>query len=254
MKLLSANLAISAALFLVARSVSTRLQSRLKQGIGIAITLLSLPSVLYALYYFHLFDNWSWFYGFRSYELANFYPATLGLFIGWLLPSISNRFARLLLVCTASVLVVVPFLKPLLVPLNASEFQERWRAGVSLQSTPSTCGPASVATILANGFHDTVSERTVAEASYSTGTGTEIWYLGQFLRARGYCVSFHARSKTIMPYAVAGTRSGGVGHFVAVLDCSNNGCRVADPLVGFVQDSEGVAFTGFYMQISKAES
>jgi hypothetical protein len=245
--LLVANVGLFLLLTALAFSLSQRATRRVRAFVGVLIAALSLPAVLYSLYYLHWFDDWLSFYRLRSYALANFYPASLGFLAGWLLPFRTLRLATIMVLVPFA---IVPFIKPLIVPLHAQQLQDRWVGPVCLQSTPSTCGPAAVATILAGGFNDRVNERDIAHAARSTSTGTEIWYLAQFLHARGYRVTYH-HCPTPIPYSIAGTHTGGAGHFVAVLGCNNGSCQVADPLSGFLPDPHGVAFNGFYMKIER---
>ena len=248
--LLVANVGLFLLLTALAFSLSRQAPRRVRVFAGVVLAVLTLPAVSYSLYYLHWFDDWLRFYRLRSYALANFYPASLGFLAGWLLPFLPNRTLRLATITLLVPFAIVPFIKPLIVPLDVQQLQNRWVGPVCLQSTPSTCGPAAVATILAGGFNDRVNERDIAHAARSTSTGTEIWYLAQFLHARGYRVTYH-HSPTPIPYSIAGTHTGGAGHFVAILGCENGRCQVADPLSGFLSDPHGVAFNGFYMNIGR---
>jgi hypothetical protein len=250
MQLLVINVVLFALLLLAGGKLSARFGRRLRVIIGICIIAVCLPAGLYSIYYLHLFDGWLWFFQLRSYELANYYPATLGLLAGWILPAMASGSARTVVVTIAAIFVTMPFAKPLVSPLNPDELHELWHEGVCIQSTSSTCGPASVATVLAQGFRDRVSERAVAQAAHTTRTGTEVWYLAQFLRARGYTVTFRTDSREPLPYAIAGTHVGAAGHFVAVLACTDQDCQVADPLTGRIQSEKLFVFSGFYMQIA----
>jgi len=247
-------LVVNAVLFVIfaasSHAVCLRAARRLQIVGGIILVILILPATLYSLYYFHWFDGWSWFYTLRSHRAANYYPATLGAVAGWAQPMISMRYIRFTLAVALAPFAIMPFLKPMLLPLNTASLHDRWIDGVCLQSTPSTCGPASVATVLAKRYGVRVSERDIAIAARSTATGTEIWYLAQYLRTRGYGVTFIVG----MPPpagSIAGTRSGGAGHFVAVLSCDAIGCQAADPLSGVLADSRRIDFTGFAMRIDR---
>ena len=253
MTLLVANVGLFLVLGAAAFLVSRRVQDRTRVQVGFLLAVVSLPAASYSLYYFHWFDGWSWFYRFRSFPLANFYPASLGALAGWWLPSLRRPALRVAAVAALGLFVVVPFLKPVLLPLDSQQLRNRWHGSVCLQSTPSTCGPASVATILATAFGDVVPENEIARAARTASTGTEVWYLAQFLRARGYEVSFR-HSPVPIPYSVAGTQVGGAGHFVAVLGCDEGRCQVGDPLAGIVSNDRGVRFIGFYMQIRSKRS
>jgi hypothetical protein len=45
-------------------------------------------------------------------------------------------------------LLLIPFIKPIVAPFDYNRLQDRWVDGVCMQSTFSTCGPASTATLL----------------------------------------------------------------------------------------------------------
>lgn len=250
MRLLITNAALFVVLLPAAWSLSRASGHRLRIIIGTVLGVFCLPAILYSTYYLHVVDDWLWFYQLRSHAIANYYPAALGLFAGWLMPAIAGTARKVMTIVAAAILVAIPFTKPLLLPLNENELHEVWRDGICVQSTPSTCGPASVATILARAFNDPVSERTVARAAHTTATGTEVWYLAQFLRARGYAVTFHTHAPAALPYALAGTQLGAAGHFVAVLGCNGHDCQVADPLTGRIDSGKRFTFNGFYMQIT----
>lgn len=251
MQLLLVNALLFVLLILAAWKLSGRVDGRFRTAIGIAVAVISLPAVLFSIYYLHFFDNWSSFYQFRSFAVTNYYPAALGIPVGWLLRAMDSGITRSTAIAMAAIFVVIPFAKPVVTPLDRAALREVWRNGVCIQSTPSTCGPANVATILSREFKDPVSERMIAQAAHTTATGTEVWYLAQFLRARGYEVSFHTRRDAPLPHAIAGTRLGAAGHFVAVLACINRNCQVADPLTGRIQNEQQFAFTGLYMQIRR---
>jgi hypothetical protein len=152
--LLVANVGLFFLLTALVFSLFQRAPRRVRAFVGVLLAALSLPAVLYSLYYLHWFDDWLSFFRLRSYVLANFYPASLGGLAGWLLPFFTNRTLRFATITTLVPFAIVPFVKPLIVPLDTQQLQDRWLGPVCLQSTPSTCGPAAVATILAGGFGD----------------------------------------------------------------------------------------------------
>jgi len=156
---------------------------------------------------------------------------------------------------------VVPYLKPLIGPLPDREFREHQRGGICLQSTPSTCGPASVTTILWRLGAQT-SEQATARAAFSYAGGTEAWYLARYVRSKGFAPRFDFR-RTFSPSvglpAMVGVRLGSVGHFIAVLDISGDQVTFADPLSGqeripLSEFQRRYQFTGFHMVISKRNS
>lgn len=160
----------------------------------------------------------------------------------------------LFLIATAS----VPYVKPLLVPLPAEAIHDQWNGGACLQSTPSTCGPASIATILHSlGFP--ASEREVARSAFTYAGGTEAWYLARHVRSQGLNVRFDFRPgmpEDVRLPAMIGVRLGGFGHFIPVLSRKGDFIIIADPLHGM----ETISFkdfrkrcqpSGFHLSISK---
>ena len=158
-------------------------------------------------------------------------------------------------------LVAAPWTKQILLPLPDSQLQDRWGGGVCLQSTPSTCGPCAAATVLRT-FGVEISESELARDSYSTATGTEVWYLARALRAHGVEAEFEqfdpANDNYPLP-SVAGVRVGGpsgFGHFVALFGRTVEGVVVGDPLSGrevlsMAEFRERYTPTGFFLVIRR---
>jgi hypothetical protein len=225
----------------------------------VAICILSgfaLPAVLFAIYYLHILPERAWFYTLRSWWGSDF----LVLFVGAAAGAFASLLPRFLLgfpLFAALASGVIPHLKPLIGPLPDSAFQERWESGACLQSTQSTCGPASVATMLRKLGVDT-SEQAIARAAYSYVGGTEAWYLARYVRSKGLTPHFDFRS-TFSPDvgfpALVGVRLGGAGHFIAVLEVRGEVVRFVDPLSGeeklsLAHFQRRYPFTGFHMVIS----
>jgi predicted double-glycine peptidase len=154
------------------------------------------------------------------------------------------------------IIAVVPPVKPLLVPLSDNEFKDKWKGDACLQSTASTCGPASVATILRH-FGINTTEQAIARSAFSYEGGTEAWYLARYIRSCGLSPHFAFRP-TFSPNAgqpaLVGVRIGRAGHFIAVLEVHNDQVTVADPLSGEVRMPLAkfkrlYEFTGFHMII-----
>ncbi len=230
-----------------------------KQRLGIRILavifsdLCAIPAALFALYYLRILPEEAWFYTLRSYpgsELLAFFLGTAGGTFAALLPR------SFLVICVPGPFLValVPYLKMMISPLDTTKLKERWENGACLQSTPSTCGPSSVASILKIHGED-ATERQLAGASHTTASGTEAWYLARELRARGYSPRFDFRDgfspEAGLP-AMVGVRIGGYGHFIAVLEMKGENVTVVDPLNGkraipLEEFRKTYVFTGFHM-------
>lgn len=219
--------------------------------------LLSIPALLSALYYFHVVPEWAWFYTLRSWTGAEFLVIFLGA-AGGAFAAMLARWLLLMPLLFVLALAVVPYLKPWVNPLNTNSFQERWQGDVCLQSTESTCGPASTATLLKR-LGVTASEREIAKAAFTTGSGTEAWYLARYCRSRGLRTHFDFRpgfSSTVGFPAMVGVRVSGFGHFIAVLEVRGDQVTYADPLSGefrvpMAEFLRRYSFTGFHMVVSK---
>ncbi len=229
----------------------------------IAAAICALPGILFALYYLHLFDDAVWFYEFRSWPLTELSAAGAGLLAGLLHAWIARAGFRLrtLMPLLLGAGLLVPYLKPLVSPLHIGTLAGVCEHGVCLQTTPSTCGPASVATILRMyDFQET--EKTIAREAFTTAGGTENWYLARAVRRRGFTVRYQVLDRPVreLPYpAVAGVRlPDGMGHFIAVIGETDTDYVVGDPMSGRVHVEKSnpagsYHFTGFFMRIGKPD-
>jgi hypothetical protein len=220
-------------------------------------TLLSLPTLLFAVYYLHVLPDEAWFYELRSWSGSEF----LAIFVGCAGGCVASFLPNLLMgfpLFGVIVLASIPCLKPLFSPLASDVFRDQWKDGVCLQSTLSTCGPASVCTILAS-QGEKVSELEMAREAYSYTGGTEAWYLARAARARGFRSQFYF-GETFAPDiplpAMVGVRHGRTGHFIAVLSIKDGIVTFADPLEGKKQIPLQVflrrfTFSGFHLSITK---
>lgn len=149
-----------------------------------------------------------------------------------------------------------PVIKTFIGPIPPGTLRNRWDGEICLQSTPSTCGAASTATILKH-FGVSATESEVAKEAHSYTGGTEAWYLARVARARGLNVSFlftpEFTPEAGFP-AVVGVRFGPIGHFISILGQDRGKYIVGDPLRGREAMSreeleQRYDFTGFYMRI-----
>jgi hypothetical protein len=258
------NLYPMAALTVVGAAICFRLgamvQSKLNSHferclLWITCLALAVPSFLFPLYYTHAIDNVVWFYRFRTLQFGVGFLA--GAFYSWFAPETLTE--RLAAPVVTLLLVSVPFLKPILQPIDLDRLSNQSSGGVCLQSTQSTCGPSSAATIL-RAFGKTASERELAHECLTSRGGTEIWYVARAFRRRGFVTDFVVqaplRGRFPSP-AIAGVLlPGGAGHFIAILDESDNVVTVADPLkgkftIGKAELQRSYAFTGFFLEIQR---
>ena len=137
--------------------------ARFKILLLLGLCLPSVPSILFAAYYLHIIPEQEWFYTLRSLPGTELLAIFLGC-AGGCLASLLPRFLLAFPLFAVISIGIIPHLKPLLAPLPDEVFSERWEGDVCLQSTSSTCGPASTASILKT-FGLSSSEREIARAA-----------------------------------------------------------------------------------------
>jgi hypothetical protein len=217
-----------------------------KAALALAVAA-SAPGLLMALYYAHLFDRALWFYEFRAVPYSELSATGLGWAGGVVLGTLwrgplrsgSKSFAwimtGLVLFCLTG-LLLAPYAKSVIAPLRTAML-DRWTNGVCLQTTPSTCGAASAATLLRR-FGRAATEQELARECFTYGSGTENWYLVRALRSRGLQVRMvlsSPRSASLPFPCIAGTEyggRGGSGHFITLLGQQNGRMLVGDPIGG----------------------
>jgi Peptidase C39 family len=220
----------------------------------------ALPGASFAFYYTHLLPEPAWYFQFRSLPGTELLIIPIGL-AGGLVATYFPRLTVMLPLLATVAFSVVPFMKPFVAPLPMSVLSDIWDGDVCKQSTPSTCGAASTATLLKN-FGLPVTEAEVATAAHSYMGGTEAWYLARYIRARGLQARFHngkGFEADIPLPALVGVRLGTVGHFIPMLVRSNGKFAIGDPLSGrelLTREEllERYQFTGFYMTVEKITS
>jgi predicted double-glycine peptidase len=221
--------------------------------------ILAIPAILFAGYYLHVLPENAWFYELRSWPGSELLAIFLGVAAG-AFATLLPRFLLVVPLCLTIVTVSVPYLKMLMSPLKTTELRERWEGDACLQSTESTCGPASAASILRFLNHD-ASEREIAEAAFSTSRGTEAWYLARYFRTRGLSTRFDFRgtfTPSVALPAIVGVRVANFGHFIAVLKIEDGMVTFVDPLSGQrkVTQAEFMKhhfFTGFHLSVAKLD-
>lgn len=228
-------------------------KTRIFLSIGALVT--AIPGASFAAYYAHILPEPAWYYEFRSFagtELLVVFVGIAGGLIATLLPRILLVFSLL----GVAAFSIAPIIKPFIGPIPAATFMDEWDGEVCLQSTPSTCGAASTATILRQ-FGIEVTELELATEAHSYSGGTEAWYLARAVRSRGLEAQFDFEAgfspERGLP-AVVGVQLGSIGHFIAVLGQENDQFVVGDPLSGrellsHEELQERYVFTGFHMRI-----
>ena len=219
--------------------------------------ILAIPGASFAIHYAHIFPESGWYYQFRSLPGTEFLIVFLGV-AGGLLAAMLPRVILILPLLGVAAFSIAPIVKPFIGPIASETFMEDWDGEVCLQSTPSTCGAASTATIL-KFLGGAATESELAAEAHSYIGGTEAWYLARAVKSRGFDVTFDLESSFSpeggLP-AVVGVRLGTIGHFIAVLEEEGGKWIIGDPLKGreiFSREEllRRYEFTGFHMRISK---
>jgi len=246
-------------LALVLYAAGKRLSREHKRATLIIGVIAAIPGLLMALYYLHLFDKAAWYYEFRSWPYIELSAAGLGFAFGALMGKSRKQVAILGWSGFLLLLLALPYIKPILRPLPLSIYIDRWKEGVCLQSTRSSCGAASAASVLKTlGIDGT--EKELAKECFTYRGGTENWYIARALRRRGCSVQFRIEDgfpKNPKLPLVAGVKVRKFGHFVAILRKTDGVYVCADPLVGLERVPEAdirkhFRFTGFLMEVGKS--
>jgi hypothetical protein len=227
----------------------------------IAALMIALPGSLMVLYYTHLLDNAKWFYDFRTLRYSEISICGLGFVTGflysWAEPESFGE--KLVWLVGLFVVVCIPFIKPILDPIALDKLQDHCPDRVCRQTTFSTCGPASSASLLL-ALGQQASEKEIARDSLTSKGGTEIWYLARAFRRRGFKTHFALQpSNQISPpsHSIAGVLlRGGQGHFIAILSNNGDSVDIVDPMKGRFTVSTGALnglyhFTGFFMTVDR---
>lgn len=216
--------------------------------------LMALPCATALFYYTHLLDHVAWYFELRTIPWIELLFSGIG-FLGGVVSGVVNaetRTGRLAVPAVFAGILLVPFIKPILEPLNVAALQDKCKGSVCLQSSGSTCGPASAATLL-RGLGISATERELAIESYTYPGGTEAWYLAKAIQRRGAETKFIFNPDTIPSPSIAGVRMGG-GHFIAIERATQESVTYVDPLIGEstatpTELRSRYRFTGFFLQL-----
>jgi len=248
---------LSALAFFWSFRLGMKATARKRVFCAILALLCAIPGVSFGIYYFHVLPDMACYFEFRSWRGTELLLILLGVAGGFTASLLPRKLLVAPLLGTLA-LALIPFAKSCLYPLPLNSLKDSWRDGVCFQTSSSTCGAASLATVLKfNGVP--ASEREIAREAYSYLGGTESWYLARVARSRG-CVAMFRFSSGFDPEAklpaVAGVKLGEVGHFIAILAREGDRYIIGDPCVGRETLSRDklltrYSFSGFYMSVLK---
>ncbi|QTN32531.1 peptidase C39 [Akkermansiaceae bacterium] len=248
---------LSFAAFFVAYRFALNKSLKTRAAYLLVATILALPGLSFAAYYAHIFPEPSWYYQFRSIAGSELLIVFIGL-AGGLAATFLPRLLLVVPLLGIAAFSIVPFIKPFIGSIAEDTFKDKWDGEICLQSTPSTCGAASTASVIRS-LGTQVTEREIAREAHSYAGGTEAWYLARSARARGYDVEFEFGSgfnPNVRLPAMVGVRLGSIGHFIAILGMEGDLFVVGEPLSGRLLMSyedllKRYDFTGFHMLIKK---
>lgn len=216
--------------------------------------LLALPCALAIFYYTHLLDHALWYFELRTVPWIELTFSGMGFLGGFVQRWVAaeTRMGRLAVPALFAAIILVPFMKPILEPLDVSALEDKCKGNVCLQSSGSTCGPASAATLL-RGLGIPATERELAVESYTYPGGTEAWYLARAIRRKGADAEFVFSKDTLPSPSIAGVKMGG-GHFIAIEMATQDAVTFVDPLTGESTATPAdlrarYRFTGFFLQV-----
>jgi hypothetical protein len=216
------------------KTQSPRLARIILLLLGIAA---AIPGMFVLADYTHVFRSSAWFYEFRTAPYSEISIAGLGFLAGYLYSLIGpeGKGEKAIWPIALFVLVSIPFIKPILDPINVDALRTTCPDNVCLQTTYSTCGPSCAASILLS-LGRNASEQSLAREALTSKGGTELWYLARAVRRQGfgteYAVNSSAPDKFPAPAVAGVVLSGGTGHFIALVSRSGDQITVVDPLKG----------------------
>ena len=241
--------------FFVVYSTAKNRPTKTRILLALLALVAAIPGASFATYYAHILPEPSWYYQFRSITGTEILVLFLGV-AGGLASTLLPQVVRILPLLGVAAFSIVPYIKPFIGPIAGDVLKDQWDDAICLQSTSSTCGAASTATILRYLGGEATESELAAEA-HSYNGGTEAWYLARSARSRGFDVHFDFTTSFSpgggLP-AVVGVRLGTIGHFIAILGREGDTFLVGDPLIGrellSLEDlQQRYAFTGFHMRI-----
>jgi len=261
------TLGLAVILFFVGKRLARSSKSPWLPVVGIVA---AIPAVTFAAFYAKIFGEAWWLYWFRSLPGTELTAAGLGLFAGWLEvqraqnPRLKNISSGFFIPFLMALCVAAPYLKQILLRPDWNKFSNRWSEDICLQSSESSCGPASAATLLRH-FGKEATEVEIAREAFTTRRGTENWYLLRTIRRHGlaadYAIVAPGVDHVLFP-AIAGVKlklADNSGHFIVVLGKVGEKFILGDPLSGREELSgkeleDRYTFTGFYLTCNAADN
>lgn len=165
----------------------------------------------------------------------------------------NRRRAICVFVITGLFVALSPRKSEILTPYEPSG-EDVWKDGVCIQTTDSSCGPASLATCF-RALGVPGKEDDLAAEANTSADGTLIADLGRVARSHGLSAAFHAHeqaSSVPLPAVASVTLPGKIDHFVALVE--RNGQRfIADPLNGLhpMASAKYYEWSGMFLSVNR---
>lgn len=228
------TLAAFVLLHVVAWKLAEKLGKKAKLAAGVISLLFCLPGAWFAFYYLHLLPEPPLLYQLRALPLSEGFLAIFGIAAGvW--RSLLPRILKPLPTAATVFVLVIPFLKPVLRPIDPSMLTGHWEGDACIQSSMVTCGPASAASIMRYLGDKETLESHLAKDAWTSRSGTEAWHLAKAVEKRGFRVRFmapHGLPGVEELPGIIGTGGMGAGHFIVVLEITGDEIVFVDPLRG----------------------
>ncbi len=230
---------------------------------------LALPGIFDVLYYLHIFDNMPWYYEYRMLHWSELAAGGMGFLPGFLMKYTrygierASVFVSLLLLILAVGVLSGPYLQSVIHPLNAEDVGNEWSGGACQATVPSSSGPCAVATFLRDAGVRGANEKTMVQAMYTNGKGTDPWHMGRALQKEDFDVRFvfmdHVNRLELPTPALAEVQMLEYEYkkqWITILAEIRGGYIFGDPIKGYQRMNESeimrvYKFTGFFLEIEE---
>jgi len=146
-------------------------------------------------------------------------------------------------------LMVPVYIYPIIYPVDI-QFLDRWENEVCLQSTPESCAPACIATML-NFYGIKKTEEEIASRVYLSKMGTDVWHISRYIKSHGLnakIISIPEKPENPPVPCIATVSQDnehGFYHCIVILAKTENGFTIADPQYGLIRTSKKQVFQNY---------
>jgi peptidase C39-like protein len=214
--------------------------------------------ILWIMYHFVVFQFWDMLAMIRflsrvRIEYTSFF---IGVFsaIGqiWInnrIKKMQGPFTRHNGVVLAILLMVPVYIYPIIYPVD-TEFQDRWKDEVCLQSAIESCAPACIATILKY-YNIKSEEEEIATRVYLSKLGTDVWHIARYLEKRGLktriiTVEEKPENPPLPSLAMVHQEGAdGFNHCIVLFENNGNMLLIGDPSIGRILVSKKYVYDNY---------